>query len=171
MLYSTGSPITILSADPGGDLGGLHPGSIGYEGNGTPLLTGAPCGGSGGELQFLNPNAFTFNGYRLGDTSQQSGRGQCEGPDFFQVDLSFYKQIRVGSRFKLQLRFEVFNIFDEVNLVAQSVERDFDPGVTLDGPRGSATTVVTTGAPQSTFGQASAVRDPRQVQLGLKLSF
>ncbi len=171
VIYSTGSPITVLAADPGGDLSGSHPAGIGYEGSTTPLLTGAPCAGSGGPLQVLNPAAFTFNGYRLGDTTQQSGRGQCEGPDFFQVDMSFYKQIYFGSRFNVQLRFEIFNIFDEVNVVGQSVDRFFNPGVTLDGPRGSATTVVNTGQPAATFGAASAVRDPRQLQLGIKFEF
>lgn len=171
VIYSTGSPITILGDNPGGDLEGRHPGGVGYDGNATPLLTGAPCSGSGSELQIFNPNAFTFTGYRLGDNAQQSGRGQCEGPDFFQVDLSFYKQIYFGNRFHVQLRFEFFNIFDEVNVIGQSIDRSFNAGVTLDGPRDSATTVVATGSPSATFGSASSVRDPRQVQLGIKLSF
>ena len=171
VIYSSGSPISVLSADPGGDLSGTHPASLGYEGSATPLRTGVSCSGGGSELQILNPNAFTFNGYRLGDTSQQSGRGQCEGPDFFQVDLSFYKQIYFGDRFNVELRFEIFNIFDEVNVIGQSVDRVFGAGVELDGPRGSATTVTNTGSPQATFGAASGVRDPRQVQLGIKFKF
>ncbi len=172
VIYSTGSPITILAADPGGDLGGTHPGVVGYDGNGTPLLTGAPCNASGGgKLQVFNPAAFTFDGYRLGDNTQQSGRGQCEGPDFFQVDLSFYKNLYFGDRFNVELRFEMFNIFDEVNVVSQSIDRNFGAGVTLDGPRGSATSVVSTGSPQATFGAASAVRDPRQMQIGIKFKF
>jgi hypothetical protein len=172
VIYSTGSPITILADNPGGDLEGRHPGGVGYDGNGTPLLTGAPCKASGGgPLQVFNPNAFTLTGYRLGDNTQQSGRGQCEGPDFFQVDLSFYKQIYFGNRFHVQLRFEVFNVFDEVNVIAQNIDRSFNPGVTLDAPRGSATTIVANGQPAATFGAASRVRDPRQVQLGIKLSF
>ncbi len=171
VIYSTGSPITILGDNPGGDLEGRHPGGIGYDGNATPLLTGEPCRGGPSSLQVLNPAAFTFTGYQLGDVAQQSGRGQCEGPDFFQVDLSAYKQFSFGDRFNLQLRFEVFNVFNKTNVVAQSVDRSFAPGVMLNAPRGSATSVIDTGAPQATFGQASAVRDPRQVQLGVKLSF
>ena len=171
VIYSTGTPITILGDNPGGDLSGRHAGGVGYDGNMTPLLTGAPCSGSGSKLQVFNPAAFTFTGYRLGDNSQQSGRGQCEGPDFFQVDLSLYKNIPINDRFNLQLRIEAFNIFDEVNVVGQSIDRSFGAGVTLDAPRDSATTVVETGPPQATFGAASAVRDPRQLQLGLKLTF
>ena len=171
VIYSTGSPITIFGADPGGDLIGRHPGSVGYEGNATPLLTGQSCSGTGSTLQVLNPAAFTFNGYQLGNTAQQSGRGQCEGPDFMQLDLSAYKQFAFGSRFNVQLRFEVFNVFNKTNVVGQSVERNFNPGVTLNGPIATATSVVATGAPAGNFGQATAVRDPRQLQLGIKLSF
>ncbi len=157
---------------PGGDLDGRHPASIGYEGNFTPLrVDGVSCAGTGGTLSIINPAAFTFTGYQLGNTAQQSGRGQCEGPDFFQVDLSLYKQLYFGDRFNVQLRFEFFNIFDRTNVVGQSIDRSFNPGVTLDGPRGSATTVVDTDLPAGTFGQASAVRDPFQVQLGIKFSF
>jgi hypothetical protein len=170
-IWATGTPITILSADPGGELNGTHPGSIGYEGHARPLLTGEPCGASGSSLQVLNPDAFTLTGYRLGDPAQQSRRGQCEGPDFLQVDLSAYKQIPFGDRFNLQLRLEVFNVFNKTNVVGQSVDRNFNPGVALDAPRASATSVVSTGEPAGTFGQATAVRDPRQVQLGIKLSF
>ena len=171
VLYSTGTPITVLGDNPGGDLSGLHPGGIGYDGNATPLRTGAPCSAGGSSLAVINPAAFTFTGYQLGDVGQQSGRGQCEGPDFFQVDLSAYKQFAFGDRFNLQLRFEVFNIFNRTNVVGQSIDRSFGAGVELDGPRASANSVIATGAPQATFGQASAVRDPRQVQLGVKLSF
>ena len=88
-----------------------------------------------------------------------------------QVDLSAYKQIPFGDRFNLQLRFEVFNVFNRTNVVGQDVDRSFAAPVTLDGPRETATTVVDTGAPQATFGQATSTRDPRQVQLGVKLSF
>jgi hypothetical protein len=100
-----------------------------------------------------------------------SSRGQCEGPDFLQFDLSLYKNIDVGDRFGLQLRIEAFNVFNRDNFIGQSVNRTFDAGVVLDAPRGDASTVVSTGAPAGTFGQAFAVRDPRQLQLGLKLTF
>ncbi len=170
VIYATGTPITVLGNNPGGDLAGTHPAAVGYEENARPLRTGASCGG-GGTLQIINPAAFTFDGYQLGNTAQQSRRGQCEGPDFLQFDLSLYKQIPIGDRFNLQLRFEVFNIFNRTNVVGQSVDRNFNPGVTLDAPRGEATTVVSTGEPSPTFGRAFAVRDPRQVQLGVKLSF
>ncbi len=50
------------------------------------------------------------------------GRGICEGPRYFQVDLSLYKNINISKRVKAQLRFEVFNIFNHVNFLQGSVE-------------------------------------------------
>ena len=51
------------------------------------------------------------------------------------------------------------------------VDTTLDPSsVTLDGPLASATKIVDSTVPLS-FGQATGARDPRQVQLGLKLLF
>lgn len=173
VIYSSGTPLTVTSPDAGGDLDSRHPASIGYEQNGRPLrVPGVPCSGSG-KLGVLNPAAFTLVGYQLGNTSQQSARGQCEGPDFFQVDLSLYKQLPFGNRFNVQLRFEIFNIFNRVNVVGHkdSIARGFNPEVTLDAPLDQATTIVAEEGVAGNFGQAFAVRDPRQIQLGIKFTF
>ena len=98
-------------------------------------------------------------------------RGECEGPDFFQWDLSFYKNINISSRFKAQVRIEIFNVTNRVNYIAESVENSIRPtNVVLDGPLDSATRIVSADIP-ATFGLATAARDARQVQLGLKISF
>ena len=96
-------------------------------------------------------------------------RGACEGPDFFQIDLSFYKSVQLTDRFDLQLRLEIFNIFNNNNYLG--VDLGYNATVTtLDGPLDQATTIVDS-QPSPTFGQAFAARDPRQVQLGAKISF
>ena len=78
-------------------------------------MPGVSCQASGGpKEQILNPAAFTLTGYQLG-TIGDAGRGICHGPDYLQVDLSLYKNIRISNRVKAQLRFEVFNIFNNVN--------------------------------------------------------
>src|SRR4029079_18556161 len=61
--------------------------------------------------QWLNPNAFTLAGYSLGQPGD-AGRGICEGPGIFQVDLALYKSVALGHRLKAQLRFEIFNLLD-----------------------------------------------------------
>jgi hypothetical protein len=164
VLYNTGTPLTVAT---GGALGGEGPAGTGFNDNQRPIrVPGVPCRGSG--TQYLNPDAYTLAGYRLGDTSQMSSRGACEGPDFFQVDLSFYKNIPVGDRFGLQFRFEIFNVTDEVNLVGVATE--YGGSVVLDAASDQATTILSS-TPDPNFGQAFGARDPRQVQLGLKLTF
>ena len=103
----------------------------------------------------------------LGDSSQYVRRNDCEGPDFFQVDLSLYKNIPFGDRVNAQLRIEVFNIFDEANWVG--VDGTWDGTVDYDDP--DAPTVVTTSTPTNNFGVASGARDAREVQVGVKVTF
>ncbi len=163
--YASGTPITVFLIDiPGLGNGGFA--GTGYDDNNRPIQVG-PCGGGGG-TQIINPNAFTLTGLRLGDTSQMADRGSCEGPDFFQVDLSFYKNIKLGNRLNAQFRIEIFNVLNEDNFIASSVENNIRPqNVTFDTTNGT----ITGGDIQDNFGQASGVRDPRQIQLGLKLLF
>jgi hypothetical protein len=76
-------------------------------------LSGSPSG------QWLNPAAFTYNGYQLG-TFGNSGPGQCAGPPINDFDLSFNKNWRVGflkNRFfgesaRIQFRLETFNLLN-----------------------------------------------------------
>jgi hypothetical protein len=173
IIYSSGTPITVFAPDPSGDLGGAHPGGVGpYEGNQRPLATGASCSGGGDTLQILNPAAYTLTGYQLGNASQQMARGTCEGPDFFQTDLSVYKNFPFRDRFNVQLRLEIFNLFDTTNIIGNNgVDTSFNAPVTLDAPRDQATVVTSTGEPASSFGRATRARDARQIQLGIKFSF
>ena len=118
----------------------------------------------------LNPDAFPLAGLRLGDTSQMAGRGICEGPDFFQADLSFYKNFNIFGRLDGQFRIEIFNVTNRDNFT--TVENNIVPfNVTLDNPDQSQATRITGAEIPANFGQASAARDPRQVQLGFKLFF
>jgi hypothetical protein len=132
-------------------------------------VPGEPCRATGGPReQWLNPDAFTLDGFELG-TIGDGGRGTCEGPGLFEVDLALQKNIRLGDRVTAQLRFEVFNLFNRVNFL--SVDDSMDPiGVTLDAPLESATRITGAALPAN-FGQATATREPRQAQLGIKLIF
>jgi hypothetical protein len=129
-----------------------------------------PCRAtSGPPEQILNPAAWTLVGFQLG-TFGNSGRGICEGPNFAQVDLALYKNVKLRPRVKAQLRFEVFNVFDRVNFI--TVNTNLSPTrVTLDTGRVATATTITAFTPSGRFGQASATRDPRQAQFGIKLTF
>jgi len=76
------------------------------------------------------------------------GRNSFRGPAFKDVDFSVFKNFNIREHLDLQFRWEIFNLFNRVNL--------FNP----TGDMGS-----------SQFGRATAAFAPRQMQFGLKLVF
>ncbi len=94
----------------------------------------------------------------------------CNGPGVFQVDLSFYKNIKLSDHVKLQLRLEVFNVFNRVNFLR--VNNVMNPtDVTFDTPDAANATRIISATLPGGFGQATGTRDPRQAQFGLKVLF
>jgi hypothetical protein len=78
-----------------------------------PLMTGQSCF-TGNNLQYINPNAFTMNGYVLGQRPF-GNTGQCHGPNTRDVDFALDKNWRLpklGEQAKLQFRLEFFNLFN-----------------------------------------------------------
>ena len=77
-------------------------------------------------------------------------RNQVRGPDYWQLDLALSKQVRlpVGANTFLQFRIEAFNLLNHTNFRAPVGIRS-----------------------ANNFGSITATYDPRQLQLGLKLSF
>ena len=129
-----------------------------------------PCHASGGAPeQILNPAAWTLTGFQLG-TFGNSGRGICEGPNFAQVDLALYKNLKLSNRVKAQLRFEVFNVFNRVNFIGVNTSLN-STSATLDTGKVATASRITAFTPSGSFGQATGTRDPRQAQFGMKLTF
>ncbi len=158
--YSSGQALTV--ALPLEDAN-----ATGYAQNLRPIRTGAPCGGSG--LQVINPEAYTLVGWQLG-TLGNGRRGECEGADFFQVDFSLTKNIRMTDRLTGQFRLEVFNVTNRDNFVG--INSAFGPSsITYNSDVASERTEITGYTLPNNFGQAQAARDPRQIQLGFKLLF
>lgn len=88
----------------------------------------------------------------LPNTPGTAPRGIINGPPTQRYDFTMSKRVRLGGEAKpvyLQLRGEVFNIFNKTNF------------------RGFTSLNVTSTA----FGQIGSVRDPRTMQLGAKISF
>jgi hypothetical protein len=77
-----------------------------------------------------------------------AGRGVINGPSTERFDFSLFKNIRFNERFRLQLRGEVFNIFNHTNFRAIN---------------GNTT--------QGNYNQVISVRDPRNIQLGIKFYY
>jgi hypothetical protein len=154
-----------------GTLPGLNggPSGTGFNDNQRPnRVADEPCrADSSLDEQIINPAAYTLNGFQLGSIGNAE-RGDCTGPGYFQVDLGFYKNIPVGNRVKLQVRIDVFNLFNRTNFLFQDLDDEMNASsVTLD-PTG--TRIVSSTIPNN-FGQATRTRDPRQMQFGLKLLF
>jgi hypothetical protein len=128
--------------------------------------------------QYLNPNAFTINGRVIG-TNGNLQRGACEGPFMFQADASVYKNIHLGPRVTVQLRLEVFNIFNNVNFRSDSLNANYQAqnvvygdaaGNVVSANSNARYQILSANAP-SNFGQFTNARDPRTMQLGVRLTF
>ena len=97
------------------------------------------------EDRWFNTDAFTAAPV---DRRGNATVGMIQGPHWKQADVSFRKRFRFTSRATLQLRADVFNVFNTVNFG--------NPNVTTTG---------------STYGQISSARIPRQTQLSLRFEF
>jgi hypothetical protein len=108
--FNNGEPVNILS-------GNDSSGTAEYQDRGS--IVGSPRGGVnssvvGGAAQWFNPTAFVQPAY---GTYGNLARNQEVGPGFGDVDLSVVKNTPlIGEHAKLQLRVEMYNIFNRVNL-------------------------------------------------------
>jgi hypothetical protein len=82
------------------------------------------------------------------------GRNTFVGPDFFGVDMTLGKLFKLTERLRLKFEAQAFNIFNRPNFI-------------LATSGGAAHNKIT----DPLFGQAGGTLDPRELQLGLKLSF
>jgi hypothetical protein len=105
--------------------------------------------------QWFDPSAFVLQPQ---GTMGTSGRGAFRGPNMRTVDLAAIKRLSVGRTVRLDLRLEVFNIFNRANF----------GNPTLIAFAGAAANE----APLASFGRIrSTVTSARQMQLGARLSF
>jgi hypothetical protein len=89
---------------------------------------------------FALPAQFTFG---------NAGRNILRGPKFVSTDLSLMKNVPVGGSARLQVRVEMFNIFNNVNYG--------NPNAVFDNA--------------AAFGRITSAGTMRQIQLGAKLVF
>ncbi|MEK6281610.1 MAG: carboxypeptidase-like regulatory domain-containing protein [Acidobacteriota bacterium] len=103
-------------------------------------------------LQYFNTACFQLNPTAtlgLPNTPGNTARGNINGPETKRVDFTLSKNTRIAESVRLQLRAEVFNIFNRTNF------RSF----------------VSTNVTSASFGQIGGFRDPRTMQFGAKLTF
>ena len=87
-----------------------------------------------------------------------SPRGAIDGPTLFKSDVTLTKNILFGERYKLQLKAESFNVFNQTNFTSPSTVA-------------STARVTNSAGLISGFGVISGARDPRTFQFGAKFSF
>ncbi len=97
----------------------------------------------------FNPDLFT-NATVAPGTIGNAPRSICCGPGINNWDMSFNKQTRIGERWQMEFRGDIFNVWNHAQFYS------------VDGD------VSNTG---STFGQVQHVHDPRLVQFSLKFRF
>jgi hypothetical protein len=107
---------------------------------GTPYLIDTSC--------FARPTT-------LGDIGNM-GRNQIRLPSTFNSDLAMFKNFRLGEQRGIQLRWEIYNIFNHTNFT------DINGAMIFDAT-GKQT--------NSAFGTPRAARAPRIMQVSLRLNF
>ncbi len=137
--------------DSSGKIIGFAPGSGDYNANGLnldyPDVNGYAQGTS--RQAFLS-GVFSpgqFSAPALG-TNGNEKTFQFRNPMFHQTDAGLRKDTSITERFSLQLRFEFYNVFNEVNL------QGVDSSIT-----------------SATFGKVTAQYNPRWIQIGANVKF
>jgi hypothetical protein len=143
--YASGVPLTVTTT-------GVDPAGLGFLGSSAagprPDMIADPNDGAPHTIaQWFNINAFAevpAGVIRPGNAS----RGAVQGPGYGRWDLALARVIKINEGLKFQLRGEMFNMFNHTNPLNVNTVRT-----------------------NALFGQVTSARDPRLVQLGLKLNF
>ena len=87
-------------------------------------------------------------------------RNAFRGPSVYNMDLSMFKSVPIGERFKVQLRVEAFNVFN-----IQNWDTPANGNLTLNS---SGSTIAASVGKVSNLAQGTT---PRQIQFGIRLIF
>ncbi len=138
-----------------------------------PFLT------SGG-LLFLNPAAFATP---KPGTFGNLERNALHGPNFKQIDAVIAKRVPLSGPTNLELRLEIFNIFNSVNYDANTIGASLPnalPGAgesvtqanrVQPGQAFNASAAGAFGRMTSTVGRTVGLGTPRQIQLAVRFNF
>lgn len=107
--------------------------------------TSRPCVGLAGNAPACTNNVATM-----------IGRNTGKGFDFFNLNTRLSRTFPIGERFRLEAIADIFNILNHPN---------------DEIPNNSFGTGVYPTTPSATFGQPTAVADPREAQFALRLTF
>ncbi len=107
-------------------------------------------------VSWFNPCAFGIPSGAFGNF----GRNALRGPSVYNADVSVFKSVPIGERFKVQLRVEAFNLFN-----IQNWSEPAPANLTINT---NATTIAASVGKISGLAQGT---NPRQIQFGLRLVY
>ena len=140
---SSGRPLTV-ALHPDLDNSNTGRANLGFGANDRPNVAGDPSVADPTHERWFDPSAFSLPAF---GTFGNAGRNALEGPGFRNLNLAFARRVPF-SRGALQIRLEVFNVFNRTN---------FDlPDNFFGSP---------------TFGQILSAGAPRRVQIGVKFLY
>jgi hypothetical protein len=149
VLARSGLPLTVT-------LGGVTQSGTGWTTNQRPnVVSGVDhVGDINGPTGWLN--AAAFSNPPTG-TFGDLGRNSERGPKFVQVDTSLFKNVQLAGSQKVQLRVEVFNLLNRLQLPA--------------APNANVLAPATFGRFFNTFGRTEGFGTSRQIQLAARYTF
>jgi len=147
-----------MSVVQGSDISGTGIGQDRGTFTGANPYTSGDCAGVVACKLFLNPAAFKAgNDPTIQKTFGNIGKGSLRFPGFNAWDMGLSKIVNITERYKLQLRGEFFNIFNQVNFA---------------NPNTAVNNATTFGKITTTDGSSNGNQgDPRIIQFGLKFAF
>ncbi len=146
--FWSGSPLDIAAGGNPGTLGG---------GVRADYLGGQIYPDQKSRLSYFNPLVF---GRPADGTLGNMGRNALTGPGIKNWDISVYKNTHITERVTAQLRVESFNTFNHTQWASVSTS------ITVPNPSSPVTQ-----SNRGSLGQVTNTRDPRNIQIGLKILF
>jgi len=146
--------------------------------NARPFVVCDPMQGDFGSDPTGTPRSFNVGCFAKPFATGQIGnmpRNAVRMPSIFNNDLAFFKNIKLGEKHALQLRWEIYNIFNHTNF--RDIDAAMTYGLVVANPGGTAAcslSNVCTASFQQTntrFGAAIAARTPRVMQASIRFNF
>jgi hypothetical protein len=151
------------------------------------VLVGDPGSGCS-DNQYKQFNVEAFTGPKTGSLGMESGQNYLGGCPDHTIDLSLQRNFRVGGSRSLQVRLDMFNVFNSVIYTARQTTLQFNSptDLTIRNPQYVVAEGDTTLAPGAVgtvlnssrllpnnagFGAATGAAAPRNLQLTFRLQF
>ncbi|MBY0508216.1 MAG: carboxypeptidase regulatory-like domain-containing protein [Bryobacteraceae bacterium] len=155
-----------FSIDGLGNLNERYTGSVNI--GARPVVTGNPLGKERTELAQFDTSVFRLPTLR-GATGWEHGNNILRLPSWYNIDASIFKNILFSAdgRFRMQLRMEMFNAFNNPQFNAMNT------GIVFDRAGNITNLPAALGGRGARFGLGAltGTRDPRRMQLGVKFYF